>query len=168
MKKVSIIIIALLIISSQTCFSSAASKKVTGYFAPYGSVPELGIVVSWGIDLSLTVYYTSISSTSSRLDDAYVVVSMTPKATAAAGNGSATGTLKEKADGSSYSSRSLSSLPWQDIIHDPSTYIYESRKWHSLRVFNSSATIQVPVTYINTNAIYLFNNSGTVTATINR
>lgn len=168
MKRKTLSLIIALLLMAQPLTAFASSKSATGYFAPYGSVPDLGLVVAWGIDLSLDVYYTQISSSSSRLDDAYFIASMSPKATEAAGNGQVGGTLKEKADGSSYSSRSLASLPGFVVIHDPSTFIYQARKYHSLRVFNSSATIQVPVAYTNTNASWLFNTTGTVTVTVNR
>jgi len=166
MKKAGILCIVVVLIFAQTSSVFAASKTEESYYAPYGTVPDLGLVVSWGITLKLTLDYTRISDKAgTRLESAQLIASITPKQSDSAGNGKVDGNLKVTADGVS-STMALHSLPNISVWSDPNTHIYLAKEYRTSRVFTKSCKVTASTAFSNLKAPLLFNTTGDVSVKI--
>jgi hypothetical protein len=169
MKKGRIIILVLILtlIIGQTCSVYGLSKRTTYYYAPYGSVPNLGAVVSWGINLSMNINYTHISTTLKRVDFADLSSWIDPKQTTSAGNGVVSGNYKQKADSGTYGTGvSILTMPSVTAIWPASAYAYFAKRYSSNAIYYSSATGLMSTAFYNSNASILFNNTGSLSNTV--
>lgn len=167
-KSITIFVLILALILSQTCTTFALSKRTTGYYAPYGPVPNVGLVVSWGINTALTIDYTHINSTTKRVNYADMAAWIDPKQTSNVGNGTVSGNYKQKADSGSYGSGvSILSLPGVTTVYPATAYLYFAKRYSSNAIYYNSATGLMSTAFYNSNASILYNNTGQLSNTVN-
>ena len=166
--RITILVLILTLIIGQTCSVYGLSKRTTSYYAPYGSVPNVGLVVSWWINLSMTINYTHIDTTLKRVDFADLSSWIDPKQTnSAIGNGVVSGNYKQKADSGTYGTGiSILTMPNVEAIWPASAYGYFAKRYSSNAIYYSSATGLMSTSFYNANAPILFNNTGSLSNTV--
>ncbi|MDD2484288.1 MAG: hypothetical protein PHQ50_04635 [Eubacteriales bacterium] len=167
MKKGLTSIVLIMVLLMSTCFSYGAQVSKNDYYAPTGTVPDLGLVVAWPIYIDLVVSYTRISNaTGTRIDNIRNSCYEHPNGHPG-GAGICNGRLKQSFDNGSFSSVNVSSFPTQTIILPSPSTLFWSFSTASSRVFRQKAIIKTETSFANYNASIIYNPNRTTSVTIN-
>lgn len=150
-------------LSTLNCF--AATKTASNYKVFTGSVPDLGIVVSWGVNFELIADYSN-AGLPYHLNTLRANAYINPKRTDIS-NGVITGSVAETIDFGSTTTRTIPGSFWTTAsgIWDGQTFIYFTKIGSPNKDFYYEAKEVGNFTYANSAAV-LYNRTNFLTLSI--
>lgn len=165
MRRIFAMVLCVVMIISCSLNVFAAGKSQTSYKVFTGTVPDLGIIVSWGVHFDITANYTN-AGTPYRLTKLYTSAYISPKRTDTS-NGSITGSVTQTTDYGNTVTRSLLSAFWSNFsgVYPGNSYVYFGKQGTLNKTFYYQATEKGSYTFMN-NAAILYNRNHSFTLTI--
>ena len=121
-----VVIIISAIVPAENSFAAVSSQSLHESFSPKGTYPDLGLLVAWNIDVSMTIDYYPTSQQYYTYHKMGGMVSMYPRATAAQGDGVIAGSITKYIDDNFVEERLLHTYDWefQPYMTHPDRWVY--------------------------------------------